>query len=57
MYVRNHEGIIIKLKLYYNESDKYTKLWKIKYNIDLDEKRKTFSRLIIDYVNGVTNFI
>ena len=61
MFVRNHEGKIITFEPnnFFSEYNKYIKLWKIKYNIDLDKsnKSKTVLRSITDYVNGMKDSV
>jgi len=61
MFVRNHKGKIITFEpnKFFSEYDKYIKLWKIKYNIDLDKsnKSKNVLRSITDYVNGIKDSV
>jgi len=61
MFIRNHEGKIITFEpnKFYSECDKYIKLWKIKYNIDLDKSNKTETMLrsVTDYVNGIKDSV
>ena len=40
MYVRKYDGTIVKINMstIHNDVDFYTKLWKIKYNIDIENK-------------------
>ena len=58
MFVRNSKGEIITFepKEFFSEYNKYTKLWKIKYNMDLDKPKETF-RAIINYVNGMKDSV
>ena len=61
MFIRNHKGKIITFEpnKFYSEYEKYIKLWKIKYNIDLDKSNKTVTMLrsITDYVNGIKDSV
>ena len=61
MWIRNYEGNLVYFDItkYHNEKDLYIKLWKIKYNIDLDKsnKSKTVLRSITDYVNGIKDSV
>ena len=61
MFVRNYKGRIVYFEVnnFFSEYEKYTKLWKIKYNIDLDKSKKsqTVLRSIVDYVNGIKDSV
>ncbi len=61
MFIRNHKGqiVIFHPNVFFNEYDKYTKLWKIKYDIDLDkvETKRNVLRSVLDYVNGIKDFV
>ena len=61
MYVRNYKGQIVYFdtKSFISEYEKYTKLWKIKYNIDLDKPkdRTPLVHSIISYVKGEKNYV
>ena len=58
MYIRNWRGNLVYLDVNQinNEKEYYSKLWKIKYNIninvDINQKEN-----IIDYINGNKKFI
>jgi hypothetical protein len=58
MYIRNWRGNMVYLDVNQinNEKEYYSKLWKIKYNIninvDVNQKEN-----IIDYINGNKKFI
>ena len=58
MFVRNSRGNIVYINenIYFNEYDFYIKLWKIKYNINL-EKKEDLKENIISYINGEKNFV
>ena len=61
MFIRNHKGQIETFlpNEFYNEYNKYTQLWKIKYNIDLDKvaKKRNVLRSVLDYVNGIKDSV
>ena len=61
MYVRNYQGKIVffDTKSFISEYEKYTKLWKIKYNIDLDKSRNRnpFINSVVSYVKGDKNYV
>ena len=57
MFVRNVDGKIIyfNTQRFVSEYDKYTYLWKLKYN--MIEKNKDILSSIINYVHGKTTSI
>ena len=59
MFVRNNKGEIIQFEpnTFFSEYDKYTQLWKIKYNLDISRKQKTVLRSITNYVNGIKDSV
>jgi hypothetical protein len=58
MFVRNSRGklVYINEKIYFNEYDFYIKLWKIKYNINL-ERKEDLKENIVSYINGEKTFV
>jgi hypothetical protein len=47
MKIRNHYGNLVKINTEnINEYDMYIKLWKIKYNIDIGEKKDMKAELL-----------
>ena len=52
MYIRNYEGNIIFFdkKKYAFEYDMYKDLWKILYNVDLDEDKNNVMSDLIDFI-------
>ena len=43
MYIRNHKGKIIFIKdnQYVSKKELYSKIWKLKYNIDITKQHKS----------------
>lgn len=58
MYIRNWRGNMVYLDVNQinNEKEYYSKLWKIKYNININVDIKQKEN-IIDYINGNKKFI
>jgi hypothetical protein len=58
MYIRNWRGKIVYLDVNQinNEKEYYSKLWKIKYNININVDTNQKEN-IIDYINGKKEFI
>lgn len=54
MFVRNYSGKIVKIDVskYYSDKDLYKVLWKIKYNINLDNDKYILLDDIIDFINN-----
>ena len=58
MYIRNWRGNMVYLDVNQinNEKEYYSKLWKIKYNININVDTNQKEN-IIDYINGKKEFI
>ncbi len=58
MFVRNSRGKIVYIneKNYFNEYDFYLKLWKTKYNINLESKEDLIENMV-SFINGERDFI
>ena len=54
MFVRNYLGKMVKIDIskYYNDKDLYKALWKIKYNIVLDDDKYVLLDDIIDFIKN-----
>ena len=54
MLVRNYLGKMIKIDIskYYSDKDLYKALWKIKYNIVLDDDKYVLLDDIIDFIKN-----
>lgn len=54
MFVRNYMGKIEMLDVskYYSDTDFYNALWKIKYNITLDDDKYVLIDEIIEFINN-----
>ena len=52
MWVRNYEGKLVYFDItkYYNEIDLYIALWKIKFNINIDEKYIDFNHELMQLI-------
>ena len=53
MYIRNYKGKLVEFDItkYYNETELYIALWKIKYNIDISKTATT------SFNSGLLHFI
>lgn len=53
MYIRDKNGKLVKFewKKYNSEKQMYKKLWKILYNIELNENDKNMNDYLIQYIN------
>ena len=58
MFIRNSRGKIIYIneKIFFSEYDFYIKLWKTKYNINLESK-EDLKENITSYINGEKIFV
>ena len=54
MFVRNYLGKMVKIDIskYYSDKDLYKALWKIKYNIVLDDDKYVLLYDIIDFIKN-----
>jgi|UniRef100_A0A6C0CNU5 hypothetical protein len=54
MFVRNYLGKMVKIDIskYYSDKDLYKALWKIKYNIVLDDDKYVLLDDIIDFIKN-----
>jgi hypothetical protein len=54
MFVRNYIGKLVKLDTskYYSDKDFYNVLWKIKYNIILEDDKYVLIDEIIEFINN-----
>ncbi len=54
MFVRNYKGKLVEIDIskYYSDKDFYNVLWKIKYNITLDNDKYILIDEIIDFINN-----
>jgi len=54
MFVRNYMGKMVKIDIskYYSDKEFYNALWKIKYNITLDDDKYVLIDEIIEFINN-----
>ena len=54
MFVRNYLGKMVEIDIskYYSDKDLYKALWKIKYNIVLDDDKYVLLDDIIDFIKN-----
>jgi hypothetical protein len=52
MWIRNYEGKLVYFDItkYHNETDLYIKLWKIKFNINLNEEQVDFNNELMQLI-------
>ena len=53
MWIRNYLGKLVYFDItkYHNEVDMYITLWKIKFNINLNEKEIDYNEELIELIN------
>ena len=54
MWVRNHEGVFIFINItkYHSAKQLYKDIWKIKFNIELDDDGNDFNDEILRLINS-----
>ncbi len=52
MWIRNYEGKLVYFDItkYHNETDLYIKLWKIKFNININEEHIDFNHEMMQLI-------
>ena len=52
MWIRNYEGKLVYFDItkYHNEFDLYIKLWKIKFNVNLNEDQVDFNNELMQLI-------
>ena len=52
MWIRNYEGKLVYFDItkYHNETDLYIKLWKIKFNIDINEDHIDYNHELMQLI-------
>jgi len=52
MWIRNYEGNLVNFDItkYHNERDLYIKLWKIKFNVDINRNQADFNNELIQLI-------
>lgn len=52
MYIRNHKGkmVFFNWRDYSSEKEMYCALWKISYNIDLNDE-KDYNKELVDFIS------
>lgn len=55
MFIRNSKNEIIEIRSeeFLTERDFYTKLWKVRYNININPQKNSFNQTITDYIMGI----
>ena len=54
MWIRNYEGKLVYFDItkYHNETDLYIKLWKIKFNININEDQIDYNHELMQLINS-----
>ena len=55
MFTRNSKNEIIEIRSeeFLTERDFYTKLWKMRYNININSQKSSFNQTLTDYIMGI----